>query len=45
MNSVEVLNASPNSVEMVDGGLFRVEMTWYFLNPNFPIYELMEVTP
>ncbi len=45
MNSVEVLNTGPNSVEIAGGGLFRVEMTWYFLSPNFPICELREVVP
>jgi len=40
VNSVEVLNTGPNSVEIAGGGLFRVEMTWYFLSPNFPICEL-----
>ena len=55
MNSIEVLNASSNSIELINGvsnnikiidsGLFQVEMIWYFLSPNFPICELMEVTP
>jgi hypothetical protein len=45
MNSIEVLNARSNSVELIGGGLFRVEMIWYFLSLNFPICELREVTP
>jgi hypothetical protein len=44
MNSVEIL-VGQNMVDLPGGGLFQVNVTWFFLSPNFPvcIYEEVEV--
>ena len=51
MNSVEILAGSnqtefmtgQNTIDLPGGGLFQVNITWYFLSPNFPVCVYEEV--
>ena len=51
MNSVEIISGNnqtdvvsgQNTIDLPGGGLFQVNITWYFLSPNFPVCIYEEV--